>query len=557
MAMINRKYYRNSLLILFILSGFQILIGQVNFNSSNLPIILINTNGRIILNESKIEADMGIIYNVNNQRNQITDQYNNYNGKIGIEYRGSSSLMFPKKSFSFETRTSNGDNLDVSLMDMPEDNDWVLYAPYNDKSLLRNVLTYQLSNKLGRYASRTKYCELVLNGEYQGIYVLMEKIKRGKNRVNISKCEEKDTTGNDLTGGYIIKIDKESGENNAGWYSEFIPHSGARYKILYQYHYPKPDDIQPSQQKYIQTFIRNFEQLMYGDQYNDPVNGYTKVLDVNSFVDYYLINEFSKNVDEFRLSFFMYKDKDSKNPKLIFGPPWDYDISYGNANYYNESRISSWMLNDLRTNSTFLYQDSYFVPFWCYKIIDDSAFVKKVSERWKLLRQGSLKTENIISIIDSLTNLLNEAKDRNFSKWPVLNTYLWPNYYVGKTYTDEIVYLKEWIRARNYWMDAMLDIPVSIKTVSSFYADKIQLKQNYPNPFNPDTHIEYFIPENSHVSLKIFNSLGQEVETIVNSFQISGKYKINWTPGIIPAGVYYYQLKSDRYNEIKKMIFLK
>ena len=140
--------------------------------------------------------------------------------------------MFPKKSYSFETRAANSENLDVSLLDMPEENDWVLYAPYNDKSLIRNVITYNLSNRIGRYASRTKYCELIINGEYLGIYVLMEKVKRNKNRINISKCEERDISGNDVTGGYIIKIDKEGGENNSGWYSDYLPHPRCAKKNL-------------------------------------------------------------------------------------------------------------------------------------------------------------------------------------------------------------------------------------------------------------------------------------------------------------------------------------
>ena len=164
-------------------------LNVVSFTSSNLPIVVINTHGQQIPDDYKIIADMGIIYNGEGVRNNLTDPFNNYNGKIGIEIRGSSSQMFPKKQYAVETKDANGNDLDVSLLGFPPEEDWILYAPYNDKSLIRDVLVYKLANDMGRYASRSKFCELVLNGEYMGIYVLFEKIKRDANRVNIKKME--------------------------------------------------------------------------------------------------------------------------------------------------------------------------------------------------------------------------------------------------------------------------------------------------------------------------------------------------------------------------------
>ncbi|MBL4654637.1 MAG: CotH kinase family protein, partial [Bacteroidia bacterium] len=148
------------------------------FTSSNLPLVIINTNGQTILDDPRIVADMGIIYNGIGNRNNLTDTSNNYDGQISIELRGSSSLGFPKTSFSLETQDSSGNNLNVSLLGLPKENDWVLYAPYSDKSLIRNVLTYKLGNDLDWYAPRTVLCELILNGQYWGVYVLTEKIKR-------------------------------------------------------------------------------------------------------------------------------------------------------------------------------------------------------------------------------------------------------------------------------------------------------------------------------------------------------------------------------------------
>src|SRR5688572_1076543 len=168
-------------LILMFFTGIPFMVqGQESFTSSNLPIVVINTNGQTIVDDPKIVADMGIIHNAPGVRNHITDPFNNYNGKIGIEIRGSSSQMFPKKQYGIELADVNGDGVEASLLDLPAEEDWILFAPYNDKSLMRDVLAYKLGRDQGRYAPRTKYCELVLNGEYMGIYVLIEKIKRDR-----------------------------------------------------------------------------------------------------------------------------------------------------------------------------------------------------------------------------------------------------------------------------------------------------------------------------------------------------------------------------------------
>src|SRR6185295_18577145 len=168
---------------------------QTTFSSSNLPIIVIDTHGSIIVDDPKISADMGIIYNGPGIRNNLTDAHNNFDGKIGIEIRGSSSQMFPKKQYGIELTDVSGSSIDVSLLGMPKKDDWVLFAPYNDKSLMRDALAYKLGRDQGRYASRAKYCEVVINGVYEGIYVLFEKVKRDKNRVNIDKLDPAEITG--------------------------------------------------------------------------------------------------------------------------------------------------------------------------------------------------------------------------------------------------------------------------------------------------------------------------------------------------------------------------
>lgn len=566
----------------FCVSGDQLVSPDsiFDFTSSNLPIFIINTNGQPIPSDEKIEADLGVIYNGEGVRNFLTDPYNHYNGKIGIEIRGSTSQMFPKKSYAIETRDSLGDDLDFPLLNFPSESDWVLYAPYSDKSLIRDVLAYKLSNLMGHYASRFKFCEVVLNGDYVGIYVLLEKIKRDKNRVDIKKLEPADSTGNALTGGYIVKIDKFDGENNDGWISPFPPFEGAWQRIPYQFHYPKPDSITPAQKMYIQNYISQFEALMFSSDYNHPDSGYYDLIDMASAIDYVLINELAKNVDSYRLSFFMHKDRNSVNDKLFFGPVWDYNISFGNADYYDGGYSDGWMMDFLSTNQEFLNYENFQVPFWWKKIFNETVFQNSVNTRWRELQPLIFNSNFINGFIDSLVIHLDESQQRNFERWQILGTYVWPNFFIGETYEEEINFLKSWIQERLQWLgDNMIGTPTEIHYENYIDKDFI-LFQNYPNPFNPQTKIKYTIPTSPQsfplqggeakqgwfTVLKVFDILGNEIATLVNTNLEAGEYEVGFnvktmqaTP--LPSGIYFYSLSiasgADNFIQTKKMLLLK
>lgn len=549
---------------------------NVDFTSSNLPIVVINTNGQIIPDDYKITADMGIIYNGEGVRNYITDPFNHYNGKIGIELRGSSSQQFPKKQYGVETRDSLGNDLSVSLLGFPAETDWVFFAPYNDKSLIRDALSYRLSREMNRYASRSKFFELVLNGEYMGVYVLFEKIKRDANRVNIKKLNPADTTGDAVTGGYILKIDKLDGEGNDGWYSNFLPFPQSNKQIFWQYHYPKPEDIVPLQKNYIKSFIYAFESAMHGPYFADTVLGYPKYLDANSFVDFILLNELVKNIDSYRLSTFFYKDRDSRNPKMFAGPVWDFNLAFGNADYYEAYMTSGWVLEYVSDFSHMPDWENFYIPFWWKKLFDESRFRNIIYNRWQELRSTVWTNQNIMNLIDSLVLHLEEARERNFQRWPVIGQWIWPNYFVGQTYQEEIDYLKNWLVARLNWLDQnMVGGPSAVD--EEFSPLEFVLEQNYPNPFNPVTTIRYSIPSltlspskddgsdsnllqyqsERMVSLVVYDVLGREVATLVNEEQRPGIYEIQFHAGDHSSGIYFYKLTSGNYSDIKKMILLR
>ncbi|HEY9046352.1 MAG TPA: CotH kinase family protein [Ohtaekwangia sp.] len=508
----------------------------VEFTSSNLPIVVISTNEEI-KDDPKIVADMGIIYNGVGVRNNVSDAFNNFTGKIGIEIRGSSSQLFPKKQYGIELRDATGvEGKEASLLGLPKEEDWILFAPYNDKSLMRDALSYKLGRDLGHYATRTKYVELVLNGNYEGIYVLMEKIKRDKNRVNIEKLDPEETDAANITGGYIIKIDKTTGDSGEGWYSPHKPAPSAyQQSILFQYEYPKYNEIVPEQKAYIQQYIAAFENALAGDQFKDPANGYAKYIDVNSFIDYLIVQEITKNVDGYRLSAFFYKDSDAKGGKLVMGPIWDFNLGFGNADYCDGGSPQGFA-KDFNTICDF---HEALVPFWWNRLVEDEAFRQKLSTRWQELRTSTLKTSVIHQYIDSVASVLNqESQQRNFTRWPVLNTYVWPNYYIGATYQQEVVWLKSWISQRLTWLDDNFREIVTATEQEQQTADIAV----YPNPFSGAVHIAYTLRKPAAVEITIYNAVGNRVHSETIEHLDAGK-KIYTRDMGNASGLYYYTIK--------------
>jgi len=440
-----------------------------------------------IPNEPKIEAQLGIIYNGEGKRNSVSDELNEYNGKIAIELRGNGSIHNNKISYAFETQDEDGENNNVSILGLPSENDWILYAPETDKSLMRNALAYQLANEMGHYAPRTKFCEVIVNEDYLGIFVFMEKIKRDKNRVNIKKFDEFKSPEE---GGFIIRIDSWWNES-LGWEATSYEYEGKERNILYQYVYPKRDEITSDQAAYIQTFINGFETAMY----NAPLYGmqaaYSPYIDIENFADYFLVNELSKNPDGYRLSTFMHKDADSKDPRLKLGPVWDYNFGFGN--------------------------------YCC-----DPSFAKVINERWDMWRSGLISCAAFEAKIDHWAAKVDEAKERNFTKWPILGTNVIWDWNAGSNYEDEINLLKDWICKRIEWID--LNLPKFIKSTDVY---RISVS---PNPSDSYFNLRYFANTLEDKNLGIYNAAGILLFTNKYSFLEGENYilfdNLNLSPGV-------------------------
>ncbi|MBN1893752.1 CotH kinase family protein [bacterium] len=525
---------------------------DVELASSNLPVMVIDTHGQTIVDQTRITADMKILWHEDGSRNHVTDTVYDYSGLIAIELRGSTAQQFPKKPYRFETQDSLGNNRNVNLIGMPRENDWILYNPYSDKTFLRNILAYRIARKMGRYATRTRLCEVVLNGDYQGIYVLMEKIKVDDDRVVIAEMDGDDTAGDSLTGGYIIKIDKSDGEQVGGWTSDAGTH--------YQYHYPKPDEILPEQKAYIQNFMDAFETAVLGGSYSDPENGYGKYIDLDSFVDLFILNEVSRNIDGYRLSAFMTKDRDSRGGKLVMGPAWDYNLSFGNGNYYMGEYVEGWNIVTLAEQTG----GDFPPPFYWMTIFNEPAFLNRAVSRWQVLREDVLDIDTLTAWVDKMADSLDEAQRRNYERWPeVIGWYIWPNAFIGDSFDEEIEFFKEWIQGRILWMDE--EVEAYLASVepgpSRILPRTCVLYKNVPNPFNASTTLSYRIGHAGKVRLDVFNSRGQRIRTLFDGMRDQGEYTASWdgrtgTGGPAPAGVYFCRLASPAGNHVQKMLLI-
>ena len=383
-----------------------------------------------------------------------------YEGIIGIEIRGESSQFFDKKSYGFETWDAEYNDLDVALIGFPEEEDWILHGPFSDKSLIRNKLIYELSNQMGRYATKTEFVELTINYEYKGLYIFMEKLKRDKNRINISKLENGDIDEESISGGYIIKIDKSDMED--GSYSDYnsfqskfdvFGNEDGDIRINFNYEYPKPGEIHANQKNYIKNYFYEFESSLASNNFKDPNDGFRKYIDEDSFIDFFILNELSNNVDGYRLSTYLQKDR---NEKLVIGPIWDFNLSFGNADYCGGERYDVWCF---KFNERCL-GDYWNVPFWWNRLIEDENFVIKLKERWNQLRTNILSDNNLMTLIEDQYSFLNNETDiinKNFNTWKIFGIYIWPNSFVGNNYYEEIDFLKNWIKNRTQWLDESIN----------------------------------------------------------------------------------------------------
>lgn len=448
--------------------------------SSKLPLVIISPFGQGIQKQESVQASLRII-NGRDKRTALTGPAE-YDGRCDIKMRGFSSLRFPKHSFTVKLCEESGEPRKARLLDMPEDSDWVLYAPYSDKTLMRDVLAYELSNKMGRWAARTRFVEVFLNRsggkvtgrDYLGVYVLEEKIKRSTNRVNIAKLTPQDSEEPAVSGGYIFKRDHVDRPNDGGFgffngnmgspSGEEVGFNTGRGMHLF-YVEPKETEITPAQKAWLSRYLNQFEKALYSSNFKNPAEGYARYLDVDSFIDQFWLVELSKNVDGFRYSCYMTLDR---NGKIKMEPVWDWNLSFGNANYHQGWTTDNWYWPLLRESEV----------SWFKRLRNDPEFMQRLTDRWAELRRTHFHPEALSKRIDQMAAELEEAQERNFQRWQIIGQFVNPNWYIGGSYADEVSFMKNWISERIAWIDGQFVSPpvLSRKDAADHSSAKVSMK---------------------------------------------------------------------------------
>ena len=513
-----------------------------DFDSSNLPIMVINTYGAEIVDEPKVMAEMGIIYNGSDQRNYINDAFNHYDGHIGIELRGNASMnISDKKPYTFETWNEDGSDVNADLLGLPRENDFILRAAYIDKTLMRDALAYYIYRSMGRWAPRTRHVELFLNDSYEGVYILEEKIKPDNNRLDIARMDSSDISGENLTGGYIWSV-QQSDDNDV------VFDGNERDGNMRVLKYPKPKKVMPEQLNYISQLEQEFCDIMAGPNYNVPLIGYEAYTDVPSFIDEIIIQEITSNSDAYSWSGYFHKDRGGK---ICAGPAWDFDQALCNSTHNDGARTDEWII---------LKPDWARPPFWD-RLFPEPEIQSQLKTKWNEYREDVLSTDHILAFIDSVANYLSEAQEHNFSRWPILGVPVWrslPGATERDTYQKEVDYMKAWLLAHLDWMDDQLEETTKIKGNEDIQSTvrNLSLEQNYSNPFNPETVITYQLAKNGKVTLKIYDITGKEIKTLINHYQNTGKHSVTFKAEYLPSGVYMYRIQTGKYSLTKKMILI-
>ncbi len=398
---------------------------------TNLPTIVIHTVGAedIVIKEKYIK---GIVSVISEEGAAI------YTDSLEIKGRGNSSWTFPKKPYRMKLYEK------ASLLGAPaKEKNWTLINNFGDKTLMRNLLAFDLSEKLEiGYTPFGTPVDVVLNGEYKGTYQLCDQIEVAQGRVEVEKMKEDDITLPNLSGGYLLEIDAYAHEE-VSWFSSSM--TGIPVTIKY----PKDDEIVSEQKNYIKSFFDLMETALYSDNYKDKTSGYRKYIDVSSFLSHFLVGEISGNTDTY-WSTYLYKKRNEDF--FRFGPVWDFDIAYEND--YRTFPINSnpdWVYATTGSSAGMTRQ-------LVNKLFSDESFVQDLKDIYADYRDRDvLSEESLLSVVDSYEQQLQQSQQLNFIRWDIMNSMEHMNPYVWGSYEAEVENIRSYIRERLTWLDAKLD----------------------------------------------------------------------------------------------------
>jgi len=421
--------------------------GARSAGTSNLPVFLIDLNGKQIAKGVETVGELQVIEDHDGSLKDLASREVTTQSPVSLEIHGDSTANIAKKSYRLELVDHRQKDRDLPLLGLPPGSDWVLHSCGFDQTCLRNVLVYELGRQFGHYAPRTRFIELFVDDEYQGLYVLIERVRRDNDRVNLPRPARTEADG-DITGGYIFKMDLGEGRPTdqvaRDWVSPVTP-------TVYSYHYPRFDQITGAQKAYLRDHVSRFEALMRSGKWNDAHAGYRQWLHLPSWVDFALMQELSMNPDAYFKSVYLQKWPRAMGDKLAIGPFWDFDLAFGAAEFRHARNVEAWGHTMNRFGGEHVLYDPPgqvpFVPEYWERLWADAAFHQDLRCRWQELRQGPLHVDTLHTMIDGWVEQLAVALPRDVARWSDLRE---DGHHGG--HED----LKVLLSKRLSWMDANL-----------------------------------------------------------------------------------------------------
>ena len=383
----------------------------------------------------ELESEMCIIYDEGTRLQEYP---------ILVRERGNGSRYeaFLKRPYRVKFNDGKSHHMlkDSPLQSPAKSKKWTLIPNWRDKSLMRNNIAFEMSRRLGlSYTPWIQNVDVIVNGEYKGNYQLCDQITVDPNRVDITEMEPEDIDETNITGGYLLEITNAGGEPY-----HFHSNIGS---IPVDVKSPDSDEISSEQFDYIRNAFNEMESRLWDSNFQNAEVGYRSRLDLQSFLRYFLVGEFTGNTDAM-WSLYVYKERE--DDLFHFGPVWDFDLCMDNdQRVYPANGKPDWL---------FYYGSAVTgIRNFVGRILSDPYASKELSTIWSDMRKsGAFSQDSLWAFVDSLGTVMDESQKLNFTRWDNLGQLLTLQQFAPGTYQGELDIIKNYLKERIRWIDKKL-----------------------------------------------------------------------------------------------------
>lgn len=430
--------------------------------TSDLPLVVVEGYGGGKPTDRDVYADMALLVYEPVEGVAALSNAPTLATRGGYHLRGQSSAMFEQAPYRVELWDNASEDADHPLLGMPAEADWALIGPYSDRSLIRNAFTYDLGRDMGLVAPRYAFAEVYINQaaralapeDYQGIYMMVETIKNQSNRLDLRQLEEDDVSPEQISGGYIFKFEWAASEEptltcsgseplgggfgGGGFPGPGGPGGGGGGTCWTDLEVVDPDPLAPEQA----AFLTDYIQVFHDSLHTQPFASYSQYIDVDSFIDVFIVNELTRNLDAYTRSAYYYKER---GEPITAGPLWDFNLTLG-MGFGTNLEVVGWQFEERDVASD-----------WFRLLGTDPEFLERAAVRWRELRGTLLSEAALQARIDALVAPLANAAVRDFERWPVADVaegiFQIPS---APTWEGQLQVLRDWLGERLAWLDSQL-----------------------------------------------------------------------------------------------------